>query len=127
MFDGHGPKRQDALQVRLAGSGPTAHIARIVQAGPAAGHLRGWPGSQGSAPTGARYAPGTRPGRSRDRRNPRGTATYDEPAFTNTQAAVGELDRPPAGHYGDRRHGTQREQVFDRLTVTPYAYRHSYA
>ncbi len=63
----------------------------------------------------------------RDKTNPDGTGTYTEPAFTNTHrkwinAVAGLLVTTVTGE-----DGTQHEQVFDRLAVIPYAYRHSYA
>src|SRR5262249_46084475 len=52
-------------QVRLAGSGPPASTARIVWAGLVTGHLHWSFQCRGSAPKGARRAPGTRTGRCR--------------------------------------------------------------
>ncbi len=62
----------------------------------------------------------------RDKTNPGGTGTYTEPAFTNTHrqwinSIAGLLVSTVTGP-----DGTQHEQVFDRLAVIPYAYRHSY-
>jgi integrase len=63
----------------------------------------------------------------RDNTNPSGTGTYTESAFTNTHrkwinAIAGKLVTTVTGE-----DGRQHEQVFDRLAVIPYAYRHSYA
>jgi integrase len=63
----------------------------------------------------------------RDKRNPRGTATYDEPTLTHTHrqwvnSIAGLLVTTVTGQ-----DGKEHRQVFDRLAVIPYAYRHSYA
>jgi len=63
----------------------------------------------------------------RDNTNPDGTGTYTESAFTNTHrkwinAIAGKLVTTVTGE-----DGRQHEQVFDRLAVIPYTYRHSYA
>ena len=63
----------------------------------------------------------------RDKTNPDGTGTYTESGFTNTHrkwinAIAGLLVTTVTGE-----DGTLHEQVFDRLAVIPYAYRHSYA
>jgi hypothetical protein len=63
----------------------------------------------------------------RDKTNPRGTETYNEAGFTNTHrqwinAIAGLLITTVTGPDGQ-----QRQEVFDRLAVIPYAYRHSYA
>ena len=63
----------------------------------------------------------------RDKTNPDGTGTCTEAAFTNTHrkwvnAIAGLLVTAVTGE-----DGRQHEQVFDRLAVIPYAYRHSYA
>ncbi len=63
----------------------------------------------------------------RDKTNPDGTGTYSEPTFTNAHrqwinAIAGLLVTTVNGQ-----DGRQHEQVFDRLAVIPYAYRHSYA
>ena len=63
----------------------------------------------------------------RDRRNPRGTATYDEPAFTNTHRQWVNSIAYLLVTTVTGADGKQHEQVFDRLAVIPYAYRHSYA
>jgi integrase len=63
----------------------------------------------------------------RDRRNPRGTATYAEPAFTNTHRQWVNSIAHLLVTTVTGADGTPREQVFDRLAVIPYAYRHSYA
>ncbi len=63
----------------------------------------------------------------RDRRNLRGTATYDEPAFTNTHRQWVNSIAPLLVTTATGADGKQHEQVFDRLAVIPYAYRHSYA
>ncbi len=60
----------------------------------------------------------------RDKTNPDGTGTYTESGFTNTHrkwinAIAGLLVTTAAGE-----DGTLYEQVFDRLAVIPYAYRH---
>jgi integrase len=62
----------------------------------------------------------------RDRTNPDGIATYKEPDFTNTHrqwvnSIAHLLVTKVTGE-----DGKPREQVFDRLGVIPYAYRHSY-
>ena len=63
----------------------------------------------------------------RDYTNPTGTGTYNEGTFTGTHrkwvdSIAGKLVPTVTG-----RDGQPREQVFDRLAVFPYAYRHSYA
>ena len=63
----------------------------------------------------------------RDYTNPTGTGTYNEGTFTGTHrkwvdSIAGKLVTTVTG-----RDGQPREQVFDRLAVVPYAYRHSYA
>jgi integrase len=63
----------------------------------------------------------------RDRRNPRGTATYGEPAFTNTHRQWVNSIAHLLVTTVTGADGKQHEQVFDRLAVIPYAYRHSYA
>jgi integrase len=62
----------------------------------------------------------------RDKTNPDGTGTYTEAVFTNTHrkwinGIAGLLVATVTGE-----DGTTYEQVFDRLAVIPYAYRHSY-
>jgi integrase len=62
----------------------------------------------------------------RDNTNPAGVGTYNEAGFTNTHRKwvnliAGKLVTTVTGHDGQ-----PREQVFDRLAVVPYAYRHSY-
>jgi integrase len=63
----------------------------------------------------------------RDKTNPHGTGTYSEAVFTSAHRKwvdliAGQLVTTVTGE-----DGTQHEQVFDRLAVIPYAYRHSYA
>jgi integrase len=63
----------------------------------------------------------------RDRTNPDGTATYNEPVFTNTHRQWVNSIAHLLVTTATGTDGTPREQVFDRLAVIPYAYRHSYA
>jgi integrase len=63
----------------------------------------------------------------RDRKNPRGTEPNVEQVFTNAHrqfvnAIADKLTTTVTGPDGQR-----RTEVFDRLAVIPYAYRHSYA
>ena len=63
----------------------------------------------------------------RDHTNPAGTGTYSEAVFTSAHrkwvdSIAGKLVTTVTGE-----DGRQCEQVFDRLAVIPYAYRHSYA
>ena len=63
----------------------------------------------------------------RDRTNPRGTGTYSEGAFTSAHrkwvdSIAAQLVTTVTGE-----DGSQHEEIFDRLAVVPYAYRHSYA
>ncbi len=63
----------------------------------------------------------------RDKTNPHGTGTYSEAVFTSTHrkwvdSIAGQLVTTVTGE-----DGTQHEEIFDRLAVVPYAYRHSYA
>jgi integrase len=61
----------------------------------------------------------------RDRTNPGGRVTYSEPAFTSAHRQwVNSIAHLLVTTVTD---GTRREEVFDRLAVIPYAYRHSYA
>jgi integrase len=63
----------------------------------------------------------------RDRTNPDGSATYNEPAFTNTHRQWVNSIAHLLVTTVTGADGKQHEQVFDRLAVIPYAYRHSYA
>jgi len=63
----------------------------------------------------------------RDRTNPDGTATYSEPAFTNTHRQWVNSIAHLLVTTVTGADGKPHEQVFDRLAVIPYAYRHSYA
>src|SRR5712691_7653587 len=63
----------------------------------------------------------------RDRTNPGGTVTYSEPAFTSAHRQWVNSIAHLLVTTVTGTDGTSREQVFDRLAVIPYAYRHSYA
>jgi integrase len=63
----------------------------------------------------------------RDRTNPDGTLTYSEPAFTSAHRQWVNSIAHLLVTTATGADGKPREQVFDRLAVIPYAYRHSYA
>jgi Phage integrase family len=63
----------------------------------------------------------------RDRTNPLGTVTYSDPAFTSAHRQWVNSIAHLLVTTVTGTDGTSREQVFDRLAVIPYAYRHSYA
>jgi integrase len=63
----------------------------------------------------------------RDRTNPDGRVTYSEPAFTSAHRQWVNSIAHLLVTTATGEDGQPHEQVFDRLAVIPYAYRHSYA